>query len=347
MIKRRIVLLFIFIPLIFSCVKKNTKENFLYIAVFIPGVRAESPVYEMLAAGVEHAAAEAKKSGKNVDVTIIEAGTNQAEWALKLTALAAEKKYDAIISSNPSMPSIAAPILNQFPHQKFLFFDAYDGNSKQIATFQYNQLQQGWLSGTMAGLVTTSSMPYANKQKKIGLIAGQKYPAMLNVILPAFIAGAQFINTDIEVDFRIIGNWYDAAKAAELARAMFRDGCDVIMVIAGGANQGVLSAAQDEKFYVAWFDDNGYNKAPGFVIASSTMAQKRLVYEQTLQFINGKTEFGKHNIYGMEGKYIQFIEDDPLYIKTIPQQLREAQHKIIEQVMNGSLIPKAAAEKHE
>ena len=59
------------------------------------------------------------------------------------------------------------------------------------------------------------------------------------------------------------------------------------MPIAGGANQGVLSAAQETGFYVAWFDDNGYAKAPGYVVSSSVMAQERLAYEKTKAWIDG------------------------------------------------------------
>ena len=34
------------------------------------------------------------------------------------------------------------------------------------------------------------------------------------------------------------------------------------MPISGGANQGVLAAAKELGFYVSWFDNNGYSKAP-------------------------------------------------------------------------------------
>ncbi|HEB09960.1 MAG TPA: BMP family ABC transporter substrate-binding protein, partial [Spirochaetales bacterium] len=37
------------------------------------------------------------------------------------------------------------------------------------------------------------------------------------------------------MDFRVIGNWYDANKAADLANSMIDSGVDVIATIAGGA----------------------------------------------------------------------------------------------------------------
>ena len=69
----------------------------------------------------------------------------------------------------------------------------------------------------------------------------------------------------------------------------------VLMLFAhfGGANQGVISAAQTMNFYVTWFDDNGYKKAPGYVISSMALGQKRLAKESVYSYLENKLEFGK------------------------------------------------------
>ena len=46
-------------------------------------------------------------------------------------------------------------------------------------------------------------MEFANPEKKIGLIAGQEYPAMMSIILPAFIEGAKAVDPEFTVDFKI------------------------------------------------------------------------------------------------------------------------------------------------
>lgn len=181
-------------------------------------------------------------------------------------------------------------------------------------------------------------MEYAKKTKKIGLISGQEYPDMMNVILPSFEKGAKAIDSDMQVDFRIVGNWYDASKGAELATAMNADGVDVIMPICGGANQGVLASAKENNFYVLWFDSNGYNKAEGLVVGSSTLEQERLAYEKTTSFINGELKEGVPDVLGMKEGYIKFITDDPLYISTVPEILREAQEVMLKKIKDGSLV---------
>ncbi len=307
------------------------------IAVFVPGIVSGSPVYEMLVAGVSKAVDEAAEAGASIRVQVIEAGTKQADWGAKMTTLAASQKYSLIVSSNPALPEIVDPISKQFPAQRFVIFDSFFEGNPSITTYRYNQREQGYLSGYMAALASSSSMKYANKAKKIGLVAGQEYPAMLSVILPAYLEGAQAVDPEFEVDFRVVGNWYDAAKGAELARAMFESGVDVIMPISGGANQGVVAAAREKGFYVAWFDDNGYAKAPGYVVSSSIMAQERLAYEKTREWIQGTLPEGTAGTVGIADGYVDFVSDDPLYVETVPAALREQQAALLARLKNGEL----------
>ncbi len=332
-------LLSLYIFSFLSCTKEE-KENDgkMNIAVFLPGVRAVSAIYDMLATGAEKAIKEAQNNGKKVELTILEAGTNQSQWVEKLSNLAAEDKYDLIISSNPSMPSIAKEVLLKFPNNKFLLLDAYCEDEPKITTAKYNQYEQAYIAGYMAALVSTSNMKMANSKKKIGLIAGQEYPDMTNIILPSFLKGAKDVDSDMEVDFRIVGNWYDAAKGADLASSMAEDGVDVIMPICGGANQGVITCAKEKGFYLIWFDSNGYGKAEGYVVGSATLEQERLSYEKTLAFINGELKEGKPEILGMKEGYIQFIKDDPIYISTVPNELREKQEIMLKKIENGEVV---------
>lgn len=334
-----VALSFVLIFSFSSCKKNTAQKEEISIAVFVPGIVSGSPVYEMLVAGVTRAVTEAQNANQKSapTITIVEAGTQQAEWGTKLTSLAASKKHSLIVSSNPALPEIIEPIAKQFPAQAFLILDSYFEGIPSLTTFQYNQREQGYLSGYMAALVSSSSMEYANSAKKIGLIAGQEYPAMLDIILPAYREGAKAVDPRFEVDFRIVGNWFDAAKGAELARAMSDAGVDVIMPICGGANQGVLAAAQEKNFYIAWFDDNGYSKAPGYVIASSVMEQERLAYEKTKAWLEGSLKSGVAGTVGLDGGYIDFVLDDPIFIQHVPEPLREKQTTLVQKLKNGEL----------
>ena len=326
-IAKTLSILFCISALFTSCTSSE-KRNGLSIALFIPGIADDtSPTYKQLKEGVAKACEE-----KSVSLFVMEAGSNQAEWGSKLTALTAEQKYDVIISSNPSLPEIADPILKQFPNQKYIFMDATKEGNRNIFTVCYNQFEQAYLNGYIGGLMS--------KSHKMALIAAQEYPVMNNIILPFFEKGAKAAYNSTTVDFRIVGNWYDATKGAEIADAVAKIGVDVILPICGGASQGVINSAVNNGLYITWFDDNGFSKAPGTIISSSTMEQKRMSYMVTIDFIEGKTPWGTAKMVGIKEGFVDFIQDDPNYKKTVPEDIQNKMKNLLDGIKNGEIVIK-------
>lgn len=313
----------------FAKAKKTTKTS---IAVFVPGIIDDSPVYNMLVQGVKAAVEEKNQNlskKEKIDLFIMEAGTNQAEWGPKLTALSAEQKYDVIISSNPSLPDLVEPILKTFPKQKFILMDATKEGNQNIHTVCYNQYEQSYITGYIGGLMS--------KSHKLALIAAQEYPVMNNIIYPYFEKGAKAANSASTVDFRIVGNWYDATKGAELADAVAKKGVDVIFPICGGASQGVITSAVNNGIYVTWFDDNGFAKAPGTIISSSVMEQKKMSYNVTKDFLEEKTPWGSAKMVGIKEGFVDFVQDDPNYIKTVPEDVRAKMAALLADIRVGKV----------
>lgn len=306
------------------------------IAVFVPGVVSGSPIYEMLVAGVQKAAAEAAGTAAGAQVKVVEGGFNQAEWEAKITSLAATGTYDLIVSSNPAIPAICAAVSSKFPKQAFLLLDGELSSNPKIYTLRYDQREQAYLAGHIAGLVAQAGLG-GKPSGRIGLVAGQEYPAMNGTILPSYRDGARAVDPKIEVDFRVVGNWYDAAKGGELAAAMIREGASVILTIAGGANQGVVQAAADAKASVVWFDVNGYAVRPGTVIGSAILRQDLAAYEATKRYLSGKLPFGTAEIVGVADGYVDFVQDDPAYIAAVPEALRKKQADLVASLKSGKL----------
>jgi len=318
--KRKIILLlFITVLLAASCFKKDRSNDNLSVLVFITGVIAGSPTYEMMAEG----ALEFAQNNHNVTVKIYEAGMNQAQWEQQLGEMVSGGEYDVVIGSNPSLPEICVKIAGLSPETKFIIADAnYEGHP-QIRTFLYNQYEQSLLLGYLAGLITVSDMPHANNQKKIGFIAAQEYPLLTRHMVPGFIEGAKTADEEITLDFRVIGSWSDANKAAELASAMMDSGVDVFTAIAGGAAQGLLKTASERGAYIVWYNTNAYNTAPGIIAGCGIMEQKKLVTEILNDVLQGKIEYGISQILGVRDGYLGFISDDPQYQKIIPSDIKE------------------------
>ena len=166
-------------------------------------------------------------------------------------------------------------------------------------------------------------MEGSNSDHIIGLVAGQEYPDMNQAIRPGFELGAINAISDCQVDFRVVGSWNDANKSAEIANSMIDNGADIILTIAGVANEGVVSSSKENGTYVFWFDVNGYSIAPGTIIGSTQIALDKAAYERTKLAIKGKLAFGKPEIVGIKEGYVSFANDDTNYKNHVPKEIQQ------------------------
>jgi len=319
-----------------GCRKETAQEQGekkLSVLVFITGVTAGSPTYELLAQG----ALEFADANPNVSVKVYEAGFNQAEWEMQLGEMVSGGEYDIVLGSNPSLPELCVNVGRMFPNMKFIITDAqYEGNP-QVRTYLYNQYEQSLFLGYLAGLVTTSAMPHANAQKKIGFIAAQEYPLLTRQMVPGFLDGARLVDPAIELDRRVIGNWADASKAAELASAMIDAGVDVFTSIAGGAARGMISAAQERGAYVVSYNTNEYQLASGYVVGCGIMEQKKLVMEILAKVLAGEIQYGVSQTVGIKEGYLGFIADDPGYQNSLPADVRQRFENFLDDLRGGRI----------
>jgi simple sugar transport system substrate-binding protein len=311
------IFLLVFIVFLSACTRKNESASDISILVFITGVIAGSPPYELMAEG----ALEFAKNNPKVSVKIYEAGMNQALWQQQLAEMVSGGEYDVVIGSNPSLPEICINVLEMFPDQKFIITDAHHEGNPNIKTYSYNQYEQSLFLGYLAGLITTSDMQHVNSQRKIGFIAAQEFPLLTRQMLPGFAEGAKLVDPEIEVDFRVIGSWADANKAAELASAMINTGVDVFTAIAGGAAHGLVKTAVERGAYIVWFNTNAYHLAPGFIVGCGIMEQKKLVIEILEDFLAGRIQYGTSKMIGVKEGYLGFMFDDDSY-QNLPADIR-------------------------
>jgi simple sugar transport system substrate-binding protein len=305
------------------------------VAVFVPGVVTGNPIYEELVKGVMKAVSD---RGNGTVYRVIEAGPNQAEWQSKLTELAASGQFDLIVSSNPAIPPMCAEALKSAPRQKFLVTDGYLDGNPNIYTVQYNQREQGYFVGYLAGLVSLAKQKPGTSHVDVGAIVAQHYDSLDKSILPGFTEGLRAAAPTGELLTRVVGNWYDASKGAELARSLYGEGVEVILPIAGGAGQGVLSAAQELHKGVVWFDTSAYDYAPGVIIGCAIIKQEKLVSEKTLLALQGKLAFGKAEVVGTREGYVDFDDANPLYQKSVSAEVQAKMKEMLDAVRSGKLV---------
>lgn len=326
--KPRLICVLAILALAFPVFAKSPK-----IGVFIPGVREGSPTYSDLAAGASRLVAEIP----GATLKVFEAGFNQAEWEEKLTSFVATGNYDFILTSNPSMPDLIQKISPMFPKQKFVCLDGMSPGNPNLYTVLYNQSEQGYITGYLAGLLSLSDLAGANQAKKVGMIIGQHYPVMDKLIVPGFEQGLKAADPSFQLDLRVLGNWYDATKAAELAGSMIDGGVDVILPICGSASQGVIKTAQDSNKYLVFFDSDEYARAPKNILGCIALRQENLAYTKLKEAVEGRLAFGNADIVGMKDGYIELLDKNPSYLEGVPQSVRGKVSAAIAKIKSGAL----------
>jgi simple sugar transport system substrate-binding protein len=198
-------------------------------------------------------------------------------------------------------------------------------------------VEQGYIAGYLAGLVTRSRMKGATPDLKVGAIVAAEYPALTQQIIPGYTRGFKAVDSGIELDYRVIGNWYDANKAADLANSMMDQGVDVILAIAGGAAQGIIKATQARGRYVVYFDSNVYALAPGTIIGCAILDQERAVYEALKKAMQGTLAFGKAEVVASKAGYVDFADKDPLYTENVAEDVRAKMADLMKKIRSGEL----------
>ena len=296
------------------------------LAVFIPGVLQGSPTYEQLDAGVRRAAAEVP----GTIVKTIEGGYNQAQWGEQIATLAASGEYLYIVSSNPAMPEICAPAASAYPKQKFIILES-TSTSSSFATLSYNHHDLAYLHGVLAGLLAKAN----GTAPAVGLIAGQEYPDMNNGILPGLEEGFRSVIPEGKAEFLVVGNWYDAGKGAELAKTLFARNIGTVLTIAGGANQGVVTAAKQAGKSVLWYDADGYALEPGVVVGSGVIHQETKAYDLVKQALAGTLEFGKPSLVGLKEGALDYLTASPAFLAAVPASVATEFEAVVAQFRSG------------
>lgn len=313
---------------------ENEGASGFSVLVYVTGVVSGSPSYELMAQG----AADFEAAHPEAEVKVYEAGYNQAEWEGQLEDLVSSGDYDLVLSSNPAMPEICARVARRFPSSRFIITDAELEGDPHIRTYLFNQYEQSYILGYLAGLATTSSMERANPAKKIGFIAAQEYPMLTRHIIPGLLDGARRADPDIELDCRVIGNWYDAQKCAELASAMASSGCDVIASIAGGADAGLFTEARKTGFYIVHHNIDAYDRAPGLVLGCGRMGQRELVASVLEEALEGRTAWGEATLVSVADGWMDFIDGSPLYGGGLSPEVREPFEAFLSEVRSGKTV---------
>ena len=306
------------------------------VCVFLSSVRGDSGIIDMLADAADELAAE--EGLKNY--TIVEAGDAASDTGkLKSTLMdVCDQGYDIVISSSSTMLDIIAEVAPDYPETKFCLFDTefdfetYPYDNVYSATFMANE------GSYLAGIVAMSM----SENGTIGFVGGQEVSSILDFCW-GYVEGAKSVNPDGKIIVTFTNDWYDSAKAKEIAISEINMGADVIFPAAGPSSEGVMEAAAEKGIRSIGVDEDRevlYAKTnPDWVssILTSEIKDVNAAVKRAIHMtLDGTLEYGKSEALGLESGCVGIIETGN-YATDVPDEVKALVDAAKQAAMDGTL----------
>ncbi len=279
---------------------------------------------------------------------------DEPKWEPTLLEYCDGGEYDVIIIGTWQMIDALEKASEQFPDQKFIFFDEtynFDErvNNKNIYNVLYKQNEVSFLVGAAAAMMTTSEEleNVDPATKNIGFLGGMENP-IINDFLVGYIQGAKEVEPDVKVAIAYVGDFYDSAKGKELALAQYQSGgVDVGYNVAGAAGLGQIEAAVDAKKYAFGVDSDQAALMPEKAHVIPTSALKNVgnsIYRAILLDLEGKLEYGKVESLGFAEGGVELVKDAH-YEEMLPEAIRTKLDELEQKIISGDIVVDTALGK--
>jgi basic membrane lipoprotein Med (substrate-binding protein (PBP1-ABC) superfamily) len=244
----------------------------------------------MVAAGEEYGFEVAAQDNANSPQLHLDSLRNLAEDNSVVMGVGAEFAEPALTLA-PQYPDVTFVIVN----------GEMSPDVPNVYAYFVRQGVPAYPAGAVAGTLTQT--------KKIGFIGGTEIPPTFSSEA-AFEAGAQSVDPVIEQVSVIVGDFYDAAKAKEAARAQIAAGADVIYAFQDGAavtavGEAITESGKDVKMFTPIFPR--CDEFPGIVVGTAILSLAAQVSSIMGDVVNG-TLPTEPKFYGIEDLDIQRFE---------------------------------------
>ncbi|WP_298756784.1 BMP family protein [uncultured Nocardioides sp.] len=241
----------------------------------------------------------------------------------------ADAGYDPIIAVGFAYAASIGKVSEEYPDVHFAIIDDSSVESDNVASLVFAEEQGSFLVGAAAALKTEND--------HIGFVGGVETP-LIQKFEAGYIAGAESINPDIEVDVTYLtqvpdfSGFGDPAKGKTAAEGMYDNGADIVYHAAGGSGGGVFEAASESGNWAIGVDSDQYNTADPSVqdsILTSMLKNVNVaVYEYLSQVNDGDFPSGV-TTYDLAVDGVGYSTSGG-FVDDIVEQLDELKQQIID-----------------
>lgn len=278
---------------------------------------------------------------------------DESKWEPTLLDYCDSGEYDVIIMGTWQMADPLAKAAEQYPDQKFMFFDEQfdfegNGNPTNIYNILYKQNEVSYLVGAAAAMMTTDETIEGidPSTKKIGFLGGMDN-AVINDFLKGYQQGAKDIDPEIEVQVSWVGDFVDSTKGKDLALAQYQNGVDVGYNVAGNAGLGQIEAAGDTNLYAFGVDSDQATLLPDYAKNIPTSALKNVgnsLYRAIKMDLEGSLTYGTTEVLGFAEGGVELVKDAH-YEEMLPENIRTTLDELEQKIISGEIVVDTAIER--
>jgi basic membrane protein A and related proteins len=300
--------------------------------VYDIGGRGDLSFNDAAAAGLDRAIDEFGIEANELEPA--EGGENREE----LLRLLSQQDFDLVFGVGFLFEESIASAAGDFPEVRYGLIDGFledlDADSN-VVSLSFAEEQGSFLVGAAAALKSETG--------RIGFIGGVEID-LIRKFEAGFVAGAQEVNPDIEIDIRYISQppdfagFNDPARGREIALGIYEGGADIIYHAAGGSGGGLFEAARevseggDSKVWAIGVDSDQYQTAPAelqeYILTSMLKQVDVAVYETIAAQVNGEFE-GGYREFDLETGGVDYSTSGG-FVDDIADQLEELKQRVID-----------------
>jgi basic membrane protein A len=207
----------------------------------------------------------------------------QREQAMRRMA---DKGASPIIGVGFGQGSTMEKVAKDNPKLQFAIIDSVV-KLPNVESVVFKEQEGSFLVGMLAAL--------SSKSGKVGFIGGMDIP-LIRRFQCGYEQGAKYANPKVDVTANMTGTtpaaWNDPTRGAELAKAQFAKGVDVVFAAAGGTGVGIYQAAKDAGKYAIGVDSNQNHLQPGTMLTSMVKRVDVAVYNLSKKTTPGVSAVG-------------------------------------------------------
>ena len=274
---------------------------------------------------------------------------DEAKWEPTLYDYCDDGSYDVIICGTYQMLAALTNAANDYPDQKFIYFDEmFDfsaGGEENVYNVMYKQNEVSYLVGAAAAMMTTDETldKVDPSNKIIGFLGGMEN-SVIKDFLVGYIQGAKDIEPEIQVALAYVGNFYDSAAGKDMARTQYKNGADVGFNVAGSAGLGQIEAAVDSDRYAFGVDSDQAALLPDYAANIPTSAIKNVgnsLIRAIKMDMEDELAYGTLEYLGFAEGGVELVEDAH-YEEVVPEEIRTKVAELKEQITSGDItVPTA------